>query len=58
MISTLQKLLLALTSVLFVADLVQSVFYIREADRREGGDHMSHRTYYVCLSAFFGAMGS
>ena len=33
MTPTLQKLLLALTSVLFAADLLQSVFYIREADR-------------------------
>lgn len=56
MIENLKWLLVWLTSALFVADLVQSVFYIREADRREGGDHMSHRTYYICLSAFFGAM--
>ena len=45
MIENLKWLLVWLTSALFVADLVQSVFYIREADRREGGDHMSHRTY-------------
>ena len=56
MIDSLQILLIVLTSVLFVADLVQSVFYIREADRREGDDHMPHWVYYLCFCAFFGAM--
>ena len=56
MVDILRWMLTGLTSALFVADLVQSVFYIREADCREGGDHMSHRTYYICLCAFFGAM--
>ena len=56
MINNLQKLLLVLTSVLFVADLVQSIFYINEADRREGDDHMPHWVYYTCFFAFFGAM--
>lgn len=53
---TVQTLLLILTPVLFVADLVQSFFYLPEADRREGGDHMSHAVYYTCFCAFFGAM--
>lgn len=56
MIKNLQVLLLVLTSVLFVADLVQSFFYIQEADRREGEDHMPHWVYYTCFCAFFGAM--
>ena len=56
MITSLRNLLLVLTSVLFVADLVQSVFYINEADRREGDDHMPHWVYYTCFCAFFGAM--
>ena len=56
MVDILRWMLTGLTGALFVADLVQSVFYLREADRREGGEHLSHRTYYVCLCAFFGAM--
>lgn len=56
MIRNLQLLLLTLTSVLFVADLVQSFFYVNEADRREGEDHMPHWVYYTCFCAFFGAM--
>ena len=56
MIRNLQLLLLTLTSVLFVADLVQSFFYVNEADRREGDDHMPHWVYYTCFCAFFGAM--
>lgn len=52
----LQSLLLVLTPLLFVLDLVQSVFYLAEADRREPGEHMSHRVFYVCFLAFFGAM--
>lgn len=56
MVDILRWMLTGLTGALFVADLVQSVFYLREADRREGGEHLSHRTYYVCLCTFFGAM--
>ena len=56
MIDSLQILLIVLTSVLFVADLVQSVFYIREADRCEGGEHMPHWLYFTCFCGFFGAM--
>ena len=56
MIDSLQILLIVLTSVLFVADLVQSVFYIREADRCEGGAHMPRWLYFTCFCGFFGAM--
>ena len=56
MVDILRWMLTGLTGALFAANLVQSVFYLREADRREGGEHLSHRTYYVCLCAFFGAM--
>ena len=52
----LQKLLLILTPCLFVADLVQSFFYLKTADAREGGDNMPHWIYYTCFVAFFGAM--
>lgn len=52
----LQKLLLILTPILFAADLVQSVFYLREADARERGDHLSHTVYYACFGLFFAAM--
>ena len=58
MVDILRWMLTGLTGALFVADLVQSVFYLREADRREGGEHLSHRTYYVCLCAFFGDCGT
>jgi hydrogenase-4 component F len=52
----LKKLLLALTPLLFAADLVQSVFYLPEADRREGGSHLPHSLYYALFLLFFGAM--
>lgn len=52
----LQNLLLVLTPILFVADLVQSLFYLREADAREHGDHLSHTVYYACFGLFFAAM--
>ena len=52
----LKKLLLALTPLLFAADLVQSIFYLPEADRREGGSHMPHALYYALFLLFFGAM--
>lgn len=54
--SSLQKLLLALTPCLFAADLVQGVLYLREADAREGGEHMPHVVCGVCFAAFFAAM--
>lgn len=56
MIKDLQIVLLALTGLLFAADLVQSAFYLKVADAREGGDHIPHRIYYTCFAAFFGAM--
>ena len=52
----LQRLLLILTPCLFAADLVQSFFYLKAADAREGASHMSHGLYYGCFVAFFGAM--
>ena len=54
--STLVRLLLFLTPVLFAANLAQSVFYLPQADRREGGAHMPHALYYALLFLFFGAM--
>lgn len=57
MIEILKWLLIGLTSVLFLADLVQSLFYLPEADREEaGGEHMPHGLYYTCFCGFFGAM--
>ena len=52
----IQRLLLVLTPCLFAADLAQSIFYLKEADAREGGDHMPHWLYYACFGAFFAAM--
>lgn len=52
----IKKLLLCLTPLLFAADLMQSIFYLPEADRREGGSHMPHALYYVLFALFFGAM--
>ena len=46
MAETLQKTLLILTPLLFLADLVQSLFYIRERKA----------FYYTCFVAFFAAM--
>ena len=54
--SEIKQLLVILTPLLFVANLVQSFFYLREADRREGGSHMPHWLYYALLFLFFGAM--
>ena len=54
--SLIRQLLVALTPLLFVANLVQSLFYLPEADRREGGSHMPHWLYYALLFLFFGAM--
>ena len=54
--SEIKQLLVILTPLLFVANLVQSFFYLPEADRREGGSHMPHWLYYALLFLFFGAM--
>jgi hydrogenase-4 component F len=54
--SSIKQLLIFLTPLLFVANLVQSFFYLPEADRREGGSHMPHWLYYLLLFLFFGAM--
>jgi hydrogenase-4 component F len=50
------RLLLVLTPVLFAANLVQSIFYLPEAARREGGSHMPRALYYTLFFLFFGAM--
>ncbi len=52
----LSRLLLLLTPVLFAANLVQSLFYLPEAARREGGGHMPRFLYYTLFVLFFGAM--
>jgi hydrogenase-4 component F len=51
-----KKLLLLLTPLLFTADFIQSIFYLPEADRREGGLHMPHALYYTLFVLFFAAM--
>ena len=56
MTDTLRNFLLILTPVLFVANLVQSFFYLPESSRRESGGHMSNILYYALLFLFFGAM--
>lgn len=56
MTDTLRYYLTGLTTVLFAVDLIQSLFYLPEADRREEGEHMRHSTYFACLVAFFAAM--
>lgn len=56
MIDTIRTELLILTSVLFAANLVQSFFYLREANRREGAGHMSNKLYFLCFFAFYVAM--
>lgn len=57
MIETLKWLLVGLTSVLFLADLVQSFFYLPAADREEAsGEHMPRWLYFTCFCGFFGAM--
>ena len=58
MTDTLRNFLLILTPVLFVANLVQSFFYLPESSRRESGGHMSNVLYYALLFLFFGAMMS
>lgn len=54
--TSLKNLLLILTPILFLANLVQSLFYIPESDRREEGSHMPHWLYYLLFVAFFAAM--
>ena len=54
--SEIKQLLVVLTPLLFAANLVQSFFYLPEADRREGGGNMPHWLYYALLALFFGAM--
>lgn len=56
MTDTLRNFLLTLTPVLFIANLVQSFFYLPESSRRESGGHMSNSLYYALLFLFFGAM--
>ncbi|MGN0854869.1 MAG: proton-conducting transporter membrane subunit [Kiritimatiellia bacterium] len=57
MIENLRWLLLGLTGVLFLADLIQSLFYLPAADRAHAAPQtMSRRVYYTCFGAFFGAM--
>ena len=56
MTDTLRNFLLILTPVLFVANLVQSFFYLPESSRRDSGGHMSNILYYALLFLFFGAM--
>jgi hydrogenase-4 component F len=54
--SEIKQLLVLLTPLLFAANLVQSLFYLPEAARREGGGHMPHGLYYTLMTLFFGAM--
>lgn len=56
MTDTLRNFLLILIPVLFIANLVQSFFYLPESSRRESGGHMSNVLYYALLFLFFGAM--
>lgn len=56
MTDTFRNFLLILTPVLFVANLVQSFFYLPESSRRESGGHMSNVLYYALLFLFFSAM--
>ena len=56
MTDTIRNFLLILTPVLFIANLVQSFFYLPESSRRESGGHMSNILYYALLFLFFGAM--
>ncbi|MBO5940218.1 MAG: NADH dehydrogenase FAD-containing subunit [Kiritimatiellae bacterium] len=54
--TVIKELLKFLTPLLFVANLVQSFFYLPQADLREGGNHMPHRLYYTLIILFFGSM--
>ena len=60
MIEFLKWMLVGLTSLLFVADLVQSIFYLPAAEAAES-ENPNNQTmpcwlYYTCFCAFFGAM--
>lgn len=52
----LRNLLLILTPVLFMANLVQSFFYLPQSSRHAGTPHMPGVLYYSLFVAFFGAM--
>lgn len=56
MTDTLRQILIVLTPVLFVANLVQSIFYLPVAAKRESGANMPAILYYTLLFLFFGAM--
>ena len=56
--SEIKQLLVILTPLLFVANLAQSLLYLPEAVRREGGSHMPHWLYYTLVTLFFGTMMS
>lgn len=56
MTESIKQLLVILTPILFIANLVQSFFYLPEAAKREGGGHMPGTLYYVLLFLFFGVM--
>ena len=53
MTDTLRNFLLILTPVLFIANLVQSLFYLPESARRESGGHMSNILYYFTTRSSF-----
>jgi len=58
----LQRLLLVLTPILFVVNLVQSLFYLPASNSRHNpsnpsnSSNLSNRLYYTCFCSFFGAM--
>lgn len=52
----LRNLLLILTPVLFLANLVQSFFYLPASSRHAKTPHMPSALYYMLFVAFFGAM--
>lgn len=52
----LRNLLLILTPVLFLANLVQSFFYLPASSRHAETPHMPSVLYYTLFVAFFGAM--
>jgi hydrogenase-4 component F len=56
MTDILRQILIVLTPVLFVANLVQSIFYLPVAAKRESGANMPAILYYALLFLFFGAM--
>ena len=52
----LKELLVFLTPLLFIANLVQSLFYLPAAAKVEGSGSMPRALYYVLLFVFFAAM--